>query len=182
MEGSRKGRGKNIVRKIFCIYQFSSVVQSCLTLCNLMDCSMPGLPILHCLLEFAQTRVHWASDAIQPSHPLSSLSPLPSIFPSFRVFSNALALHVTWLQSIGASVSVLPMNTQGWFPSGLTGLISHPFIPKPRILAPLMYFSIHTPPGILDSRPSHTWNSYIFLRAFLSSIPWTAVLWGHHHL
>ena len=94
MEGSRKGRGKNIVRKIFCIYQFSSVVQSCLTLCNLMDCSMPGLPILHCLLEFAQTRVHWASDAIQPSHPLSSLSPLPSIFPSIRVFSNESALHI----------------------------------------------------------------------------------------
>ena len=107
MEGSRKGRGKNIVRKIFCIYQFSSVVQSCLTLCNLMDCSMPGLPILHCLLEFAQTRVHWASDAIQPSHPLSSLSPLPSIFPSIRVFSKEVAFCIRcpkyWSFSISPS-------------------------------------------------------------------------------
>ncbi|CAI9180389.1 unnamed protein product [Rangifer tarandus platyrhynchus] len=55
--------------------QFSSVTQSCPTLCNPMDCSMPGFPVLHQLLELAQTQVHRASDAIQPSHPLSSLSP-----------------------------------------------------------------------------------------------------------
>ena len=52
-----------------------SVTQSRLTLCNPMDCSMPGLPVFHHLLEFAQTQVHWASDAIQPSHPLPSPSP-----------------------------------------------------------------------------------------------------------
>ena len=55
--------------------QFSSVTQSCPTLCDLMDCSTPGLPIHHQFLEFTQTHVHWTSDAIQPSHPLSSLSP-----------------------------------------------------------------------------------------------------------
>ena len=55
--------------------QFSSVAHSCLTLCDPMNCSMPGLPVHYKLLEFTQTHVHWVSDAIQPSHPLSSLSP-----------------------------------------------------------------------------------------------------------
>ena len=54
---------------------FSSVTQSCLTLCLPMDCSTPGLPVHHQLPELAQTHVHWVSDAIQPSHPLSSPSP-----------------------------------------------------------------------------------------------------------
>ena len=55
--------------------QFSSVTRSCLTLCNPMDCSMPGFPVHHQLLESAHTHVHWVGDAIQPSHPLSSPSP-----------------------------------------------------------------------------------------------------------
>ena len=55
--------------------QFSSVAQSCLTLCDPMDCSTPGFPVHHQLPELAQTHVHWASDAIQPPHPLSSPSP-----------------------------------------------------------------------------------------------------------
>ena len=56
-------------------HQFSSVPQSCSILCDPMDCSTPGLPVHHQLLEFTQTHVHWVSDAIQPSHPLSSPSP-----------------------------------------------------------------------------------------------------------
>ena len=55
--------------------QFSSVTQSCPTLCNPMNRSTPGLPVHHQLLEFTQTDVHWVGDAIQPSHPLSSPSP-----------------------------------------------------------------------------------------------------------
>ena len=55
--------------------QFSSVTQSCTSLWDPMDCSMPGLPVHHQLLEFTQTHVHWVGDAIQPSHPLSSPSP-----------------------------------------------------------------------------------------------------------
>ena len=55
--------------------QFSSVAQSCLTLCDPMNCSMPGLPVPHQLPEFTQTHVHCVGDAIQPSHPLSSPSP-----------------------------------------------------------------------------------------------------------
>ena len=56
-------------------YQFSSVAQSCLTLWDPIDCSMPGLPVRHQLPEFTQTHVHWVCDAIQPSHPLLSPSP-----------------------------------------------------------------------------------------------------------
>ena len=55
--------------------QFSSVTQSCPTLCDLINCSMPGLPVHHQLLESTQTHVHWVSDAIQPSYPLLSPSP-----------------------------------------------------------------------------------------------------------
>ena len=58
------------------ISQFSSVAESCPTLCNPRDCSTPGLPVHHQLPKFTQTHVHWVGDAIQPSQPLSSLSPL----------------------------------------------------------------------------------------------------------
>ena len=64
--------------QITCSVQFSSVAQSCPTLCDPMDCSTPGLPVHHQLLEVTQTHVHWVGDAIQPSHPL--LSPSPPIF------------------------------------------------------------------------------------------------------
>ena len=63
--------------------QFSSVAQSCLTLCDPMDCSTPGLPVHHQLPEFTQTHVHGVGDAIQPSHPLSSPS-LPTFSLSQR--------------------------------------------------------------------------------------------------
>ena len=62
-------------------YQFSSVVQLCVTVCNPMNCSTPGIPFHHQLLEFIQTHVHQVGDAIQPSHPLSSPSP-PAPNPS----------------------------------------------------------------------------------------------------
>ena len=65
----------------FSSVQFSSVAQSCLTLCDPMNRSTPGLPVHHQLLEFTQTHVHWVSDAIQPSHPLSFPSP-PAPNPS----------------------------------------------------------------------------------------------------
>ena len=73
--------------------QFSSVAQSCLTLCNPMNCSTPGLPVYHQLPEFTQTHVHWVSDAIQPSHPLSSPSapaPNPSQHQSLFQWVNDL--------------------------------------------------------------------------------------------
>ena len=58
-----------------------------------MDCSMSGFPVLHYLLEFAQTHVHWVSDTMQPSHLLSPLLPLPSTFSSIRVFKNELFME-----------------------------------------------------------------------------------------
>ena len=104
---------------------FCSASKSCLTLCDPIDCSMPGFPVLHYLLEFAQTHVHWVSDAIQSSHPLSLPSPLALNLSSIKVFSDESALHIRW-PSIGVSelTPVLAMNIQDWFLLGLNGLIS----------------------------------------------------------
>ena len=88
--------------------QFSSVTQSCPTLSDHMDCSMPGLPVHHQLPEFTQTHVHWVRDAIQPSHPLSSLSPPFSVFPSIRVFSNESALCIRWPKYWSFSFNISP--------------------------------------------------------------------------
>ena len=81
-----------------CTYQtqFSSVAQSCPTLCNPMDCSTPGLPVHHQLPEFTHTHVHWVHDAIQPSHPLSSPSP-----PAFN-----LSQHQGIFQGVSSSHQV----------------------------------------------------------------------------
>ena len=99
---------------------------SCVWLCNPMNCSTSGLPVLHCLLEFVQTHTHWVSDAIQPSHPLSPPAfLLPSVFPSIRVFLNESVFHIRWPKYWSFSFSISPsVNIQGWFPLGLTGLIS----------------------------------------------------------
>ena len=75
--------------------QFNSVTQLCPTLCDLMNCSTPG-PVHHQFPESTQTHVHCVSDAIQPSHPLSSPSPPALIFPSIRVFSNESARRIRW--------------------------------------------------------------------------------------
>ena len=71
--------------------QFSSVAQSCLTLCNPMNCSMPGLPVHHQLPEFTQTHVHRVGDAIQLSHPLLLPSPPAPNTLSIRVFYTNLS-------------------------------------------------------------------------------------------
>ena len=88
---------------------FSSVTQSCPTLCDPMDCSTPGFPVRHQFPEFAQTHVHWVSDTIQPSHLLSPLL-LPSIFPSIRVFYNESALRISWPKYWSFSFSISPSN------------------------------------------------------------------------
>ena len=95
----------------------SSVTQSCPTLCIPMDCSTPGLPVHHQLPEFTQTHVHWVGDAIQPSHPLSSLLLSPSIFPNIRVFSNESAFCIRWPKYWSFSFSISPSNEK-------SGLIS----------------------------------------------------------
>ena len=90
--------------------QFSSVSQSCLTLCNPVDCSTPGFPIHHQLLELTQTHVHQVSDAIQPSYPLLFPSLLPSVFPNIRVFSKESALGIRWPKYWSFSFSISPSN------------------------------------------------------------------------
>ena len=90
--------------------QFCSVAQSCSTLCDPMDCSMPGLPAHHQLPEFTQTHVHCVGDAIQPSHPLPSPSPPPSIFPRIGVFSNESVLRIRWPKYCSFSFSITPSN------------------------------------------------------------------------
>ena len=92
-------------------FQFISVTQSCLTLCDPMDCSTPGFCVFHQLLELAQTNVCSVEDAIQPSHPLSSPSP-----PSFNVsqhqdlFQWVRSMHQMTKVLVVASASVLPKN------------------------------------------------------------------------
>ena len=95
-----------------CRVQFSLVTQSCPTLCNPMNCSMPGLPVHHRFPECTQTHVHWASDAIELSHLIlcRPLLLLPSIFPSIRVFSNESALHIRWPKYWNFSFNINPSN------------------------------------------------------------------------
>ena len=95
--------------------QFNSVAQLCLSLCDTMDCSTPGLPVHHQLLEFTQTYVHWVGDAIQPSYPLSSPSPPGfNLFPASGSFPTS-QLFASGGQRIGVSTStsVLPKKTSG---------------------------------------------------------------------
>ena len=102
---------------VFCIQVFSlfvvvcySVAKLCPTLWDPMNCSTPGFPVLHYLPEFAQTHVHWVSDAIQSSHPLSPLLLLPLIFASIRVLSNELALCIRWPDFWSFIFSISPSN------------------------------------------------------------------------
>ena len=106
------------------LVQFSSVTQLCLTLCDPMNRSTPGLPVHHQLPESTQTHVHWVSDAIQPSHPLSSLSP-----PALNLSQHQGLFQ--WVSSSHQVAKVLELQLQHqsfqrkpWFPLGLIGLIS----------------------------------------------------------
>ena len=106
-------------------FSFSSVTQLCLTLSDPMDCSKPGRPVHHQLPEFTQTHVHWVSDAIQPSHPLSSPSLTFNLSQHQGLFKWVSSSHqVAKVLEFQASTSVLPTNIQDWYPLGWTGWIS----------------------------------------------------------
>ena len=112
-------RGGSGLFPFFSSVQFSSVSQSCLTLCSPMVCSMPGLPVHHRLPEFSQTHVHWVGDAIHHlilCHPLLLSS---SIFPSIRVFSNESTLRIRWPKYWSFSFNNSPSNEH----SGLVGTL-----------------------------------------------------------
>ena len=107
------------------ILQFSSVAQSCPTLCDPMNHSSPGLPVQHQLPECTQTNFHWISDAIQPSHPLSSPSPSALNLSQHQSLFSESVLRIRWPNYWSFSFStVLPVNIQDWFPLGWTGWIS----------------------------------------------------------
>ena len=99
------------------LVQFSSVAQSCLTLCDPMDCSMPGLPVHHQLPESTQTYVDWVGDAIQPSHPLSS----PSL-PALNLSQHQGLFK--WVSSSHQVTKVLEFQLQHQSFNEYSGLIS----------------------------------------------------------
>ena len=141
------------------INQVCAWVLSRVWLCDPMDCSMPDFPVLHSLPEFAQTHVHWVSDATQPSHSLSPPSPL----------ALNLSQHQGLFQWVGSSHQVvkvlqlqpvLPMNIQDWFPLELTGLISLLSKGLSRVFSSTtirkhQFFSIQ--PSLWFNSHIHTW-------------------------
>ena len=106
------------------MFQFSSVAQSCLTLCNPMDCSTPGFLVHHHSRSLLKLM---SIESVMPFNHLILCCPfllLPSLFLSIRLFSKESVLHTRWPKYWSFSFSiVLPMNIQGWLPLGLTGLI-----------------------------------------------------------
>ena len=100
------------------------VAQSCPTLCNPMDCSMPDFPVHHQLPEFTQTHVHWVDDAINCLILCFPLLLLPSFFPSVRVLSNESILHIRWPKYWSFSFNIIPSNEY-------SGLISFRMVGSP---------------------------------------------------
>ena len=130
-------------------FQFSSVAQSCSTLCNPTDCSTPGLPVHHQLLEPTQTHVHQVGDAIQPSHPLSSPFPPAPIPASIRVFPSESVLRIRWPKYRNFSIS--PSNEYSGlisFRKGLSRVFSNTTVQKHQ------FFNVQ--PSLWSNSPIHT--------------------------
>ena len=109
------------IRQVFSSVQLLSRVR----LCDPMDCSTPGLPVHHQLLELTQTHVHWVGDAIQSSHPSCPLLLPPSIFLISVSFPKSPFFHSDGQSTgVSASTKTLPMNTQDWSPLGWIAWIS----------------------------------------------------------
>ena len=109
----------------------SSVTQLCLTICDPMDCSTPGLPVLHSLLEFAQLI---SIESVVPSNHLILCCPLlllPSVFPCIRVFSSEPALHIRWQKYWSFSFSIPPSNEYLGLVSFRINWFAHPNNIKP---------------------------------------------------
>ena len=116
--------------------QFSSVAQSCPTICDPMNRSTPGLPVHHQFLEFTQTYVHQVGDAIQPSHPLSSpFPPAPNPSQHQSLFQWVNSSHEVAKVLEFQPQHILPMNNQDWSPLGWTGWISLQFKGLSRVFS-----------------------------------------------
>ena len=152
---------------LFCVRQCASLgivaVQLDPTLCNPMECTTPGFPVLHYLLEFAQTHVHWDSDANQ-TFSVALFPSCPQFFQTLGSFPIS-QLFESDDQNIGASLSasVLPVNFQGWFlleltglillPKGLSGVISSTTVQKHQFFSaqPSLWFNSHIDTWLLGN-------------------------------
>ena len=119
LKGGLSDRQGDYNHQSYHVFFCCSVAKSCLTLCDPMDCSIPGFPVLHYLLEFAQIHMHWVSDSMSNHlilcHPLLLL---PSMFPiifSNWVFSSESALHIRWPKYWSFSSSISPSNEYSGF-------------------------------------------------------------------
>ena len=179
---------------------FCSVDNSCLTFCDPMDYSMSGFPVLHYLLEFAQSHVLWVSDAIQPSHPVIPLLLLPSIFPSIRVFSNELALHIRWPKYCSFNFSISSSNEYSglisfridWFDllsvqGTLKSLLQHHSL-KASILWCSAFFMVQLSHPYMTTGKTIALTTWIFVGKVISLLFNTfsrflkALLWRSKHL
>ena len=143
-----------ILQKEYHSISCCSVTQSCQTLCDPMDCSMPGFPVLHCLPELAHTHVHWW---MIPSNHLVLCRPLlflPSVFPSVRVFSSESVLCIKW-------PNLLELQHSNEY----SGLVSFRFD----------WFDLLTVQGTLKSLLQHQVQKYQFFYAQPS-------LWSNSHI
>ena len=132
-----------------------SIAQLYLTLCDPMDCSTAGFPVLHHLPKLAQTHVHSINDVIQSFHPLSPSSP-----PAFNLFQRVSSSHQVASVGVSASAPVLPMNIQGWVPLGLTGLISLQSKGLSRVfsnITVLKHQFFTAQPSLRSNSHIHTW-------------------------
>ena len=138
-----------------------SVAQSHLTLCDPMHCSMPGFPVLHNLPEFAQTHVRCVGDAIQPSQPLSSPSPVFNLASiCIRVFSNESILHIRWSKYWSFSFNISPSSKySGLISLGLTDLFSL----QSKGLSRVFYNTIVQKHHFFSAQPSLWSNSQIHI-------------------
>ena len=147
-----------ISRKPPCPICYCSVANLCLTLCDHMDCSMPGFPVPHHLPEFAQVHVRWIGGAIQPPHPLSPSSPSAfNLSQKHGLFQKVGSVSGSQRIGASASASVLPASIPGWFPLGLTGLISLQSQESFGSL-PSLWSSSHIHTWLPHSRPCHILN------------------------
>ena len=153
------------------LMSFSSVTQSCPTLCNPMDYSTPGFPVHHQLLEFTQTHVHRVSDAIQPSHSVVPFSSCLQSFPALGLFQMS-QFFASGGQSIGvsASASVLPMKSQDWSPLGWTGWISL----QSKGLSRVFSNTTVQKHQFFGAQPSSQSNSHIHTWPLEKPYPWQA--------
>ena len=151
------------------VYKFSSVAQSCLTLCDPMNRSMPSLPVHHKLPEFTQTHAHWVSDAIQPSHPLSSpFHPAPNPSQHQGLFQ--------WVNSLHEVAKVLESQLQRQ---------SFQWTPRTYLLQDGLVWSPCSPRDSQESSPTPQFKSInSLLLSFLHSPTLTSIpdQWKNHSL